>query len=356
MASSNAVERGPSETDVVDVEIVGRRVTVMLVQRVAVVGAGSAGKRHAMIASTLLPYAEVNLLGSRELAGTGREALSALQADLIVLANPATYHVPDALAALDMHAHLLIEKPLAARVDEATALQDALLERSEVVMVAYNLRFLHSLRYFKELIDAHYLGEVLSVRAEVGQALPSWRPDVDYRTTVSAQKSLGGGVLLELSHEFDYLQWVFGPIEWVSGLVERVSDMAIDVEDTALVLLSAQTEAAARSIPISLSMDFVRHDHTRRCSAICRDGTITWDGVSGRVTVHRPLEPGQLMRDYGNEGLDSYRREWLELIDAIENSKPSPIPVAQGLAVLELVEAVRESARTGTRQRVSAGG
>ena len=40
--------------------------------------------------------------------------------------------------------------------------------------------------------------------------LPSWRKNIDYQSSVSAKKSLGGGVLLELSHEIDYLIWLIG--------------------------------------------------------------------------------------------------------------------------------------------------
>ena len=55
----------------------------------------------------------------------------------------------------------------------------------------------------------------------------------DYRKTVSAQKILGGGVLLELSHELDYLRWIFGDVEFVQAQLARQSELDIDVEDTA---------------------------------------------------------------------------------------------------------------------------
>ena len=53
---------------------------------------------------------------------------------------------------------------------------------------------------------------MLSVRSSVGQYLPEWRKNTDYRKGVSARQDLGGGVLLELSHEIDYIQWIFGEI------------------------------------------------------------------------------------------------------------------------------------------------
>ena len=82
-------------------------------------------------------------------------------------------------------------------------------------MTAYNLRFLPSLQAYRERIQFGVIGKVLSVRCEIGQYLPSWRPGSDYRQAVSASRALGGGALLELSHEIDYLRWIFGEVAWV---------------------------------------------------------------------------------------------------------------------------------------------
>ena len=76
------------------------------------------------------------------------------------------------------------------------------------------------------------------LRCEIGQYLPLWRPGSDYRLGVSANRALGGGVLLELSHELDYLRWIFGDVDWVQASLERQSALEIDVEDTAHLLLS----------------------------------------------------------------------------------------------------------------------
>ena len=61
-----------------------------------------------------------------------------------------------------------------------------------------------------EKISKYISGLGSNLSPEVGQYLPDWRPGTDYKSGVSAQKDLGGGALLELSHELDYLQWFFG--------------------------------------------------------------------------------------------------------------------------------------------------
>ena len=99
-----------------------------------------------------------------------------------------------------------------------------------VLAIGYNLRFLSSLQKFKSILDDKIIGDVWSVRSEVGQFLPSWRPNSDYRKGVSAQYALGGGVLLELSHDIDYLRWIFGEVAWVQAVLAQQSDLEIDVE------------------------------------------------------------------------------------------------------------------------------
>ena len=101
----------------------------------------------------------------------------------------------------------------------------------------YNLRYNRSLNFFKNSFQTGILGDLHSVRCEVGHYLPYWRTNTDYRKSVSAQKILGGGVLLELSHEIDYLIWIFGSISKVNAFLTRHSSLEIDVEDTAYLRL-----------------------------------------------------------------------------------------------------------------------
>ena len=103
--------------------------------------------------------------------------------------------------------HLLIEKPISVDTNGIMELIDAARNNKVLIQLGYNLRFQASLVHFRNLIHEGEIGRVLSVRSEIGQYLPTWRSDSDYRSGVSARKELGGGVLLELSHELDYVRW-----------------------------------------------------------------------------------------------------------------------------------------------------
>jgi predicted dehydrogenase len=78
----------------------------------------------------------------------------------------------------------------------------------------------------------------------VGQYLPSWRPEVDYRVSYSAKKEEGGGVLRDLSHELDLLNFLFGEWRELIACTGKKSSLEINSEDSINVLGVMKNEAS----------------------------------------------------------------------------------------------------------------
>ena len=97
-------------------------------------------------------------------------------------------------------------------------------------------RYMPLFNNIKNIIDQRIIGNILAVNVYAGQYLPNWRSNSDYRDGVSANKSLGGGVLLELSHEIDYVIWLFGVPKSVICSAPKISNLEIDVEDIANII------------------------------------------------------------------------------------------------------------------------
>jgi predicted dehydrogenase len=264
------------------------------IKTVLIVGLGSIGRRHVGIIKNLFP--EINIVALRhkqcdkndidELGlykcVTSIDEAIAKNPQAAIIANPASKHMDVAKKLASKGVNLLIEKPISDSSKDVQELIDICYQNKVTLMTGYNLRFLPSLIEFKKQTHSVRIGKIYSVRAEIGQYLPNWRPEIDYRNSVSAQKSLGGGVLLELSHEIDYLSWIFGRVDWVKSHVSKQSDLEIDVEDSAHVVLGFE-RIEDTVLTASLNIDFIRHDTTRRCYAIAEKGTLLWDGVKGQV-------------------------------------------------------------------------
>lgn len=274
--------------------------------------------------------------------------------DTAVIANPATFHLEVAVPLAGAGVHLLVEKPLASSSAGVDQLLETCRHRGVTLLVGYNLRFLPSLRRFRDLLHQDTIGRVLSVRCEIGQYLPLWRPDTDYREGVSARRELGGGALLELSHEIDYLRWIFGEVDSVKATLARQSTLEIDVEDTAHLILGFAPAGDGRRIIASVSLDFIRHDTTRLCTAIGEKGTLRWNGLTGAV---EQLEVGstqwRAVFRHQHERDDSYLAEWQHFLRCVCEQETPCNSGEDGLRVLQIVEAARRASQSGNEVQVA---
>jgi len=325
-----------------------------MIERVLIVGHGSIGQRHLRILRQTLPQADIRVLRHcpgievSELANGAYHELAeacAFAPQVSIIANPAPFHLQAATALVAVGSHLLIEKPLSHDLAGVEALLQQAHSRGVVLQVGYNLRFLHSLATFRHLLHQGEVGQVLSIRCEVGQYLPTWRPDSDYRQGVSAQKSLGGGVLLELSHEIDYLRWIFGEINWLKAYFDHHSQLEIDVEDVAHLILGfcPSSSFGATSGPVaSLNLDFLRHDPTRLCTAIGERGSLRWNGLTGTVELYMAGGDGwKLVYHHPHQRDDSYFAQWHSFLDCVHNNRTPLVSGEDGYAVLRILDLAR---------------
>jgi predicted dehydrogenase len=328
-----------------------------MIRRVLIAGHGSIGKRHLRIVREALPTADICVLRHlpcKEIPEYANACLSTLEEacafepQVSIIASPAPFHLETALALAATGSHLLIEKPLSTAVTGVQALMQCARKKDLTIQVGYNLRFLSSLEEYRQMIHAGIIGRVLSVRCEIGQYLPSWRPDADYRRCVSARKDLGGGVLLELSHEMDYLRWIFGEVSWVNAWSDRQSSLEVDVEDCAHLLLGFETDSSSRILVVTLNLDFIRHDTIRLCTAIGEKGSLRWNGVTGELELWPTDSKGwQLFSQYDHQRDDSYRAQWRGFLNCVQNKQLPRVSVCDGLAVLEIIDAAQASATIG---------
>lgn len=336
----------------------------MAIKRILIVGLGSIGKRHLRLARELFPQADIRVLRHQVAEsvpeysnGCFYDIEHAIQfaPQIAVIANPAPFHVAIAQRLADSGANLLVEKPIAANEEGIGLLLESVRARGTVLLTGYNLRFLPSLQKFRDLLEAKEIGQVWSVRCEIGQYLPSWRPDTDYRQNVSARHELGGGALLELSHEIDYLRWIFGEIDQVSARIGRQSNLDIDVEDTAHLILGFAPGDDGRRLVGTLNMDFIRHDTTRLCTVIGEKGCLRWNGLTGVVEKFEvgAKEWREQFRHQHQQRDDSYLAEWRQFLSCIAEKKEPLISGEDGLKVLRIIEAARLASKTGSQMQVA---
>lgn len=328
-----------------------------MINRILIVGLGSIGKRHLRLARALLPNADIRILRHQEGSAVPDSANGSFSSideaiafapQTAVIASPAPFHIATAQALAEAGVHLLIEKPLSASLNGVMQLLETCQKQGTVLLTGYNLRFLPSLQRFRDLLGDGVIGKVLSVRCEIGQYLPSWRPDSDYRQSVSARRELGGGALLELSHELDYLRWIFGEVDWVKATLRRQSELEIDVEDTAHLTLGFAPAADGSQLIGTVDLDFVRHDTTRLCTAIGENGSLRWNGLTGGVALYEAgAKDWREIFSHTHQRDDSYLAEWKNFMRCVTENITPMITGEDGLKVLQIIDAARISAASG---------
>jgi predicted dehydrogenase len=315
--------------------------------KVAVLGLGSAGARHA---SNLLelghevvgfdPVAPPHD-GRVERAGSLEAALD--RADAVVVASPSSLHAEQALAVLEQGRHVLVEKPLAVNVADAERVVEAAGRAGTVCGVAMNLRFHPALVELRRLLADGALGSVRFVQASFGYDLRLWHPGSDYRTGYSARADLGGGIVLDAIHELDYLLWLFGPVESVVAEVAHISDLELDVEDVAVAALRFASGAVA-----AVDLNFFEPAYRRGCILVGSQAVARWDWSRATVTVSREGEDDGVV-DVACDLADTYRAEIVDFLAAVAGGGEPRATVLDGLAAVRLAQALKSAADEGRR-------
>jgi predicted dehydrogenase len=212
-------------------------------------------------------------------------------------------------------------------------------------MVGYTLRFHEPLQVLRDSVRSGVIGRILYARAEVGQYLPDWRPHLlDYRQSVTARKELGGGVLLELSHEFDYLRWILGDFRSAWGRVDRIGDLDIDVEDIAEVVLTGQNGEM-----ISVHLDMLQRAGSRSCQIHGTEGSLMWksssQSIEQYVAKERVWRTVLAMPNFDRNGM--YLHEIQHFFRCVETRQEPQIGYLDGRRALEVVAAVKRSSAIG---------
>ena len=199
-----------------------------MAKRIALVGAGSIGRRHlAAIAATeavelvaiVDPQPEAEALAARAGVPFFREIADMLRAvspEGAIIATPTEAHLAPARTALENGCHILIEKPITATLDEAREIIALAKTHGRSVLVGHHRRYYPQVERARELIADGALGQVVAVSGQ-------WcvRKHDDYYREDWRRRWQAGPILTNLVHEADYLCYILGPVVSVQAEVSH---------------------------------------------------------------------------------------------------------------------------------------
>ncbi|MFY0604287.1 MAG: Gfo/Idh/MocA family oxidoreductase [Flavobacteriaceae bacterium] len=319
-------------------------------KKILIIGLGSIGQRH-LKNLFHLGYSDVSLVRTNgailndypnlNVYASISEACSEENFDMAIISTPTANHFSDFNFLADYNVkNIYIEKPITHSVTDAEKIKKITLHKKLNVVVGYDLHFDLGLLKVKELLLKKTVGNICSFQVEVGQYLPDWRPNQDYREGMSAKKVLGGGVMLDLIHEFDYVTWIFGPMLKVFGKNKHISDLEIETEDISLNILETKNGVLG-----TISLDYLQKELARTCKIVGDKGTILWNYKESKVswlthdnTTWNEFEYSHIERN------DRFRTIIKTFIESeIEKLDFRLTNVNDAIASLKMVEAAKKS-------------
>jgi len=257
---------------------------------ILVIGAGSIGCRHAANLAALGARIHLYDVAQERVLSVckdkGYKPLSDLDQSIkttnysgAIVCTPPHFHISVSQKLADAGVDLFIEKPLSHSRDGVDHLIKTVRENDLVAMSGFNLRFEPGLQYIKRKLD---VSKVAFALIECGSHLPLWRPNVDYRSTYSAHRDMGGGIILDDVHELDYACWLFGYPNNTLCSYGQFSSFDIDVEDTADFRLIYPNRM------VSIHSDYIQRSYTRKCKICMRNGYVLEWVFGDHVTEQHP--------------------------------------------------------------------
>lgn len=270
-------------------------------------GFGSIGRRHYKhlinrgvdVYLFRRSFSKPNEFGTVELSSW--DELDRLRPDMALVANPTMCHVEYGIECAKRGIHLFLEKPIGSSLAGLDALISLCAENNVTSYVAYVLRFHPVIKELKKRLTGQ---KVYHVAVYCSSYLPNWRSGRDHTEIYSASRDMGGGAILDLSHEFDYVEYLFGPTLCISGVAKRVGNVTLDAEDC------FDANVVCQDCTINIHANFMSHNLERSIKIDFEGGYYFADLISG--LIQEKTADGALSEEKYEFQIDDLYRDQLD--------------------------------------------
>jgi predicted dehydrogenase len=279
--------------------------------------------------------------------------------DFSLICTYPTSHLRLANECIKNHSHVFIEKPISFSLLGVEKMLKKARSQSLQVGVGYNMRFDKGLNLIKNKLLKKEISTPLMIFSEWGYNVKFWNPGFDPKNHYVLKK--GGGIILDDSHEYDYIRWLLeDKVKSVFCQSRRVSTVKTKTESIAALVLKFSKGTIA-----SLLIDCVRPQYERKCHVIGEKGDLKWEflvakarynnyqtGVNSRVTTFKLGSKKSQSKNFISRINDMYVNEMKNFIDSIKKNTKPMVDGWTGLETLKIGTAALESAKNNRIIRI----
>ena len=305
----------------------------MEAKKILLIGYGSIGKRHAKNLKNIgiKPYIltkypdDLDVIFLRDI-----EEIKDMDIDFCIIATPTARHLDDlkrCLTLSNIPRKILIEKPLECSYLKGKKIKDITEKYGIDIFIAYNMRFFKVFNIIKKFIKEQE-DTIRIVDAVAGQDLREWRPYKDYTESYSAHRDQGGGVDLDLSHEIDYILWIFGN-NFKDKIIFRnkISNLKINSPDIFKLILDYNT------FIVDITLDYIRSPKERYLKILGEGSKNLYYNFVTNI-----LKIGDKHIVISDDSNQSYKEMLKTLLDINDKNKNIFCSIDEGLNILKILE------------------
>ncbi len=325
-------------------------------KRIVVVGTGSIGKRHARLlverADISVELCDPDLKALKEATneiGNLRQHISfkemiETKPDMVLIASPHKFHVPQTIQALNNGAHVLCEKPMGDSLESAKSILKAKIASNQILSYGFSNHFHPGILKIKKIIENGELGEILYAHFHVGT----------YGTLVNSlsryQSKIDSAILMDYAHQPDLLFWMLGKIP--SGVYAAAGtgmNLELRSSPNALTLiLDYETPLTS-----SIHLNYLQYPDRYHYEFIGDKGWIYLDLISNIISIgnRKEKKTTQEQLKFDRDGI--YIAEHQAFFDAILGKRLPESPAEEALQSMIVLEAAIQSWKTKRRVTVN---
>ena len=328
-----------------------------MVTKLCLVGAGSIGRRHLRL---LLERQDVQLVvvepSEQCRAAVSEEhpqiaffdsmeaAITEGGCEAVIIATPHRTHAPLAIKALELGAHVFVEKPMSDSLEDCVALLNAAKKSDKVVSIGFMFRFDPFVQKVKEIIDSGRIGKILhySSRFATYNTL---------RCSVTRhQEHTPYSLVMDCIHDSDLIYHFTGRIpDYAYSVAYKAGDLPLSSPQNFIDTVYRYED---KSMGAHIHFNYVQHPQIHDLQIVGEKGYILGDFMSADVTVGNretmdtevfPSTRSGIHNDFNNV----YRAEWNEFLRAVRSERKPENPPEQAIVSTLLMHSQIESAESG---------
>ena len=241
--------------------------------------------------------------------------------------------------------HFYIEKPLSSEIKNCLNTLKKIKKTKKKVAVGYMLVNHPIILKTQSLLRRKVIGDINFVRAECGFYLPNWHPWEDYRKFYMAHKNQGGGVLLDTSHEINYLQRLFGQVKNIQGLVGKFSNLKISSDDLALSIMNFKKNNVVGQI----HLDLMQFEKSRNFKIIGTKGVIEGCLVTNKIKIFYNNKKKKVEKKLNYNFNKIYFTQLRQFWSLQKNKKNNLCTGEEAYHTMQIIEGIRKSNKNGKK-------